>query len=142
MRNRNARIARLSRTLALAFLAAASTAACAASATAPGSRGEKPPEVAREVVVRTKVDARGVVTITPDPAIVRTGQRLVIDSCCEALKVSWKKPVAGIPEPRCEGGECSLVAPAVKERTEVFYAVSGSCGGKAFEVDPRFIFIR
>ena len=28
------------------------------------------------------------------------------------------------------------------ERTEVFYTVSGSCGGKAFEVDPRFIFIR
>jgi hypothetical protein len=143
MRDRNARIARLSRTMALAFLAAASTAACAASSgAAAGSRTEKPPEMAREVVVRTKVDARGVVTITPDPAIVRTGQRLVIDSCCEALKVTWKKPVPGIPEPRCEGGECSLVAPAVKERTEVFYAVSGSCGGKAFEVDPRFIFIR
>ena len=142
MRDQNARIARLSRTLALAFLAAASTAACAASGAAAGSRAEKSPEVAREVVVRTKVDARGVVTITPDPAFVRTGQRLVIDSCCETLRITWKKPAAGIPEPRCEGGECSLVAPAVKERTEVFYAVSGSCGGKAFEVDPRLIFSR
>ena len=142
MTDRNARIAPLTRTLALAILAAASTAACAASGAAAGSRTEKPPEMAREVVVRTKVDARGVVTITPDPAIVRTGQRLVIDSCCEALKVTWKKPVPGIPEPRCEGGECSLVAPAVKERTEVLYTVSGSCGAKAFEVDPRLIFIR
>lgn len=137
MKSRNARIA----PLALALLAAASTVPFTASGAA-ASRGEKQPGMAREVVVRAKVDARGAVTITPDPAVVRTGQKLVVDTCCEALKIWWKKPAPGIPEPRCEGGECVLVAPAVKEPTTVEYAVSGSCNGKAFEVDPRLIFIR
>ena len=140
MKNENARIAFLA--MALALLAAASTVACAGSGVIARDRGERAPEMAREVVVRTKVDSRGAVTITPDPAVVRTGQKLVIDSCCEALRVTWKREVPGIPEPRCEGGECVLVAPEVQGPTEVFYAVSGSCNGKVFEVDPRFIFIR
>lgn len=128
--------------LVLAFVAAASTAACTTSGTAVRATGEKGPEMAREVVVRARVDSRGAVTITPDPAYVRTGQKLVVDACCEALRISWKKPVQGIPEPRCEAGVCVLVAPEVREPVEVYYTVSGSCDGKAFEVDPRFIFTR
>ena len=57
---------------------------------------------------------------------MRAGQKLVFDSCGESLKITWKTPVAGIPEPRCEGGECTLVAPRVNERTEVLYDVSGT----------------
>jgi hypothetical protein len=128
--------------LALAFVAALSTASCVASGTPGPARGEKEPEVAAEVVVRTKVDARGNVHVFPDPAVVRAGQKLVIDACCEELSVRWKRPVHGIPEPRCEAGECTLVAPAVEKRTEVEYAVSGSCNGRRFEVDPRLIFTR
>jgi hypothetical protein len=128
--------------LALALLAAVSTSSCAASGAPVPARGEKAPDVAAEVVVLTKVDARGNVRVFPDPAVLRTGQRLVIGVCCEELSVRWKKPVQGIPEPRCEAGECVLVAPAVEKRTEVEYSVSGSCNGKRFEVDPRFIFIR
>jgi len=137
MRMRNERVAALS----LALLAAAA-AACATPDARVRSREEKGPETAREVVVRTRVDARGGVVVTPDPAWVRAGQRVVFDSCCEELKVSWKKPVRGIPEPRCEGGECVLVAPDVKERTEVLYEVAGRCGGKEFRLDPMLIFIR
>jgi len=126
--------------LALAFAAAA--AACATAPAPERVRDTKEPAAAREVVVRTKVDARGGVVVTPDPAYVRAGQKLVIDTCCEALRITWKKPVPGIPEPRCEGGECTLVAPPVREPTEVFYDVSGTCGGKEFHLDPRLIFTR
>ena len=128
--------------LALALLAAAATAACATPGSPDRPRGENEAPVAREVLVRTKVDASGGIVITPDPAIVRAGQKLVFDSCCESLKITWKTPVAGIPEPRCEGGECTLVAPRVNERTEVLYDVSGKCGGREFHVDPRLIFTR
>lgn len=138
MRIRNAHIA----PLALAALAVAATAACATSPSTARVREEKEPLVAREVVVQTKVDARGGIVVTPDPAILRPGQKLVIAACCEELKVTWKKPVPGIPDPRCEGGECTLVAPPVKETTEVFYTVSGKCGDKPFELDPRLIFIK
>lgn len=138
MKDRNARYA----PLALALLAAVATAACSTSGAPAPARGEKTADVAAEVVVRTKVDARGNVRVFPDPAVLRTGQRLVIDVCCEELNVRWKKPVQGIPEPRCESGECSLVAPDVQKRTEVEYSVSGSCNGRRFEVDPRLIFIR
>ena len=138
MRDRHPRTA----PLALALLAAATTAACATPGTATAPRGEEQPPVAREVLVRTKVDANGGVVITPDPAIVRAGQKLVFDSCCESLKITWKTRVAGIPEARCEGGECTLVAPQVKESTEVLYDVSGKCGGREFHVDPRLIFTR
>lgn len=138
MRNRNARFA----PLALALVAAASTSSCSASGAAAPARGEMVADVAAEVVVRTKVDDRGNVHVFPNPAVLRTGQRLVLDICCEELNVRWKKPVAGIPEPRCEAGECSLVAPAVEKRTEVDYAVSGSCNGRRFAVDPRLIFTR
>lgn len=135
MRDRNA-------PLALALLAAVAAASCSTSGAPAPARGEKAADVAAEVVVRTRVDARGNVRVFPDPAVVRSGQRLVLDVCCEELNVRWKKPVAGIPEPRCEAGECSLVAPAVDKRTEVEYSVSGACNGKRFEVDPRLIFIR
>lgn len=138
MEVRNARIA----PFALAALVIAATAACATSTSTAGVREEKEPLVAREVVVQTKVDARGGVVITPDPAILRKGQKLVIAACCEELNVTWKKPVPGIPDPRCEKGECTLIAPAVKETTEVFYTVSGKCGGMPFELDPRLIFIK
>lgn len=138
MKNRNARLT----ALALALLAAVSTASCAASSSAAPARGEKSLDVAAEVVVLTKVDARGNVRVFPDPAVLKTGQRLVIGICCEELSVRWKRPVQGIPEPRCEAGECSLVAPAVEKRTEVEYSISGSCNGRRFEVDPRFIFTR
>ncbi|MCL4807174.1 MAG: hypothetical protein KJ062_05180 [Thermoanaerobaculia bacterium] len=138
MRDRHVRTA----PLALALLAAAATAACATPDSPARPRTESEPPVAREVLVRTKVDASGAVVITPDPAIVRAGQKLVFDSCCESLKITWKTRVAGIPEPRCEGGECTLVAPRVNERTEVFYDVSGKCGGREFHVDPRLIFTR
>lgn len=128
--------------LAFALFAAAAAAACATPGAPARPRSENEPPVAREVLVRTKVDANGGVVITPDPAIVRTGQKLVFDSCCERLKITWKKRVPGIPEPRCEGGECTLVGPEVEQPTEVFYAVSGSCDGRVFEVDPRLIFTR
>lgn len=134
MRTRSTRLAPLSLALALA------AAACATPGRVRPS-GETAPDAAREVVVRTQVDARGVV-VTPDPAYVRTGQKLVFDTCCEALRITWKKPVPGIPEPRCEGGECVLVAPPVKERTEVLYEVAGRCGGNDFRLDPMLIFIR
>ena len=128
--------------LALAVTVAAAIAGCATAPAPESEREAKAPRVAREVVVRTQVDARGGVVVTPDPAFVRTGQKLVFDTCCEALRITWKKPVRGIPEPRCEGGECTLVAPPVKEPTEVFYDVSGKCGGKEFRLDPRLIFTR
>lgn len=128
--------------LVLAFTAVAAAAACATTPAPERARETKEPMVAREVVVRTKVDARGGVVVTPDPAYVRAGQTIVFDTCCEKLRITWKKPVPGIPEPRCEGGECTLVAPPVKEPTEVFYDVSGSCGGKEFRLDPRLIFTR
>ena len=128
--------------LALAVTVAAAIAGCATAPAPESEREAKAPRVAREVVVRTQVDARGGVVVTPDPAFVRTGQKLVFDTCCEALRITWKKPVRGIPEPRCEGGECTLVAPPVKEPTEVFYDVSGTCGGKEFRLDPRLIFTR
>ena len=128
--------------LALAVTVAAAAAGCATAPAPESEREAKAPRVAREVVVRTQVDARGGVVVTPDPAFVRTGQKVVFDTCCEALRITWKKPVRGIPEPRCEGGECTLVAPPVKEPTEVFYDVSGKCGGKEFRLDPRLIFTR
>jgi hypothetical protein len=138
MRHRHLRTA----PLALALLAAATTAACVTSGSPDRPRVENEPAVAREVLVRTKVDASGGVVITPDPAIVRAGQKLVFDSCCESLKITWKTQVAGIPEPRCAGGECTLVAPEVDAPTEVFYDVSGRCGGMEFHLDPRLIFTR
>ena len=128
--------------LAVAVAVVGAAAACATTPAPDREREAKEPQVAREVVVRTKVDARGGVVVTPDPAFVRTGQKVVFDTCCEALRITWKKPVRGIPEPRCEGGECTLVAPPVKEPTEVFYDVSGTCGGKEFRLDPRLIFTR
>ncbi len=128
--------------LALVFLAAAATAACA-TADAParvGGQGEPP--VAREVVVQVKIDGRGGVIVTPDRAIVRTGQKLVIAVCCEELKITWKRPEPRVPEPACRGGECTLVGPEVREPVTVDYNVFGTCGGKEFKVDPRLIFIR
>jgi hypothetical protein len=127
--------------LALALLAAAAAAACATPDGGVRPRATRETEAAREVVVRTKVDGRSVV-VTPDPAYVRVGQTVVFASCCETLRVTWKEPVRGIPEPRCEGGECTLVAPEVKERTEVLYEVSGRCGPDEFRLDPMLIFIR
>lgn len=138
MRDRHPRTA----PLALAILAAAATAACATPGSPASPRRENEPPVAREILVRTKVDATGGVVITPDPAIVRAGQKLVFDSCCESLKITWKTQVPGIPEPRCEGGECTLVAPRVDAPTEVLYDVSGKCGGREFHIDPRLIFTR
>ena len=137
MSERHARIA----PLALLLLAAAATASCATSSSTARVSGEKQPLVAREVVVQVKVDGRGEVVITPDPTIVRTGQKLVISTCCEELKITWKRPVPEIPKPpRCEGGECTLVGPEVREPVTVDYAIFGTCGGKRFERDPRFIF--
>jgi len=127
--------------IALLALVTAAAAACVTSGTKAGSRRENAPPLAQEVVVRTKIDARGAVAITPDPAIVRAGQKLVFDSCCETLRITWKRPVPRIPEPRCEGGECILVAPDVREPIEVAYAVSGTCSGRRFEVDPRLVFV-
>ena len=128
--------------LVLAFTVLTAAAACATSPAPERPREAKEPGVAREVVVRTKVEDGGRVLVTPDPVWVRAGQRLVFDTCCEALRITWKKPVKGIPEPRCAGGECTLVAPPVNEPTEVLYDVSGKCGGKEFRLDPRIIFTR
>lgn len=141
MRVQNAFIARL----ALVGLVAAATSSCATSGPTSGSttgaRGEKEPLVAREVVVRTTVDANGRVVVTPDRAIVRSGQKLVLFACCEELKVTWKRPEPRIPEPDCKGGECTLVGPEVKEPVTIDYNVLGTCGGRPFKLDPRFIFI-
>jgi hypothetical protein len=131
--------------LVLVGLVAAATASCATSSSTSGStagaRGEKEPLVAREVVVRATVDANGGVIVTPDRAIVRSGQKLVLFACCEELRIAWKRPESRIPEPVCKGGECTLVGPAVKEPVTVDYDVFGKCGGKEFRVDPRLVFI-
>jgi hypothetical protein len=137
MRDRNACIA----SLALVVLASAATAACATAETPARASGQKEPLVAREVVVQVKADGRGGVVVTPDRAIVRTGQKLVIAVCCEELKITWKRPEPRVPEPACGGGECTLVGPEVKEPVTVDYNVLGTCGGKPFKLDPRFIFI-
>ena len=128
--------------LALVVIAAAASASCAASGATAGARGEKPPPVAREVVVQVKVEAHGEVVVTPDPAIVRTGQKLVISTCCEELKITWKKADSRVPEPVCRGGECTLVGPEVKEPVTVDYDIFGKCGGREFKRDPRLVFIR
>ncbi len=138
MRIRNARIA----PLALAALAIAATAACATSPSTARVREEKEPLVAREVVVRVMVEADGSVVITPDRAIVRSGQKLVIFTCCDPLSVHWKKAESRIPEPKCRGGECSLVGPEVNDPIEIDYFVTGKCGDKPFKLDPRLIFIK
>lgn len=128
--------------LALVFLAAAATAACA-TADAPVREGrQKEPLVAREVVVQVKADGRGGAVVIPDRAIVRTGQKLVVAVCCEDLKITWKRPEPRIPEPACNGGECTLVGPVVNEPVTVDYNIFGACGGKEFKVDPRFIFTK
>ncbi len=138
MRDRHVRIA----PLALVALASAVTAACATAETPARSSGQKEPLVAREVVVQVKADGRGGIVVTPDRAIVRTGQKLVIAVCCEELKITWKRPEPRVPEPACGGGECTLVGPEVKEPITVDYDIFGRCGGKEFKVDPRLIFIR
>ena len=141
MRVRNAFIA----PIALGVLAAATSVSCATSGSTSGSTartlGEKEPLVAREVVVRATVDANGGVIVTPDRAIVRRGQKLVLFACCEELKITWKRPEPRIPEPVCKGGECTLVGPEVKEPVTVDYDIFGRCGGKEFKVDPRLVFI-
>ena len=136
MKERHARIA----PLALVLLAAAVTSSCATSSSTAPARGVKEPPVAREIVVQVKADAHGEVVVTPDPAIVRAGQRLVIATCCEELRISWKRPDRRVPEPACRGGECTLVGPEVREPITVDYNISGTCGGRRFERDPRFIF--
>jgi hypothetical protein len=138
MRDRHVRIA----PLALVVLASAVTASCATAETPGRVSGQKEPLVAREVVVQVKADGRGGVVVTPDRAIVRTGQRLVIAVCCEELKITWKRPEPRVPEPACRGGECTLVGPEVKEPITVDYNIFGTCGGKEFKVDPRLIFIK
>ena len=137
MRVRNAFIA----PIALGVLAAATSASCATSGSIARTHGEKEPLVAREVVVRATVGANGGVIVTPDRAIVRSGQKLVLFSCCEELKITWKRPEPRIPEPVCKGGECTLVGPEVKEPVTVDYDIFGRCGGKEFKVDPRLVFI-
>ena len=137
MRNRNACIP----FIALVVLASAATAACATAEAPARVSGQKEPPVAREVVVQVKADGRGGGVVTPDRAVVRTGQKLVIAVCCEELKITWKRPESRIPEPVCKGGECTLVGPVVKEPVTVDYNIFGKCGGKEFKVDPRLVFI-
>jgi hypothetical protein len=127
--------------IALLVLAAATSASCATSGSTARTHGEKEPLVAREVVVRATVDANGRVIVTPDRTIVRSGQKLVLFTCCEELKITWKRPDPRIPEPACKGGECTLVGPAVKEPVTVDYDIFGKCGGKEFRIDPRLVFI-
>ncbi|HYN43056.1 MAG TPA: hypothetical protein VE129_14865, partial [Thermoanaerobaculia bacterium] len=92
--------------------------------------------------VQVKADGRGGAVVTPDRAIVRTGQKLVIAVCCEELKITWKRPESRVPEPACGGGECTLVGPEVKEPVTVDYNIFGTCGGREFKVDPRLIFTK
>jgi hypothetical protein len=138
MRDRHALIA----SLALLVLAAAAPASCATSGSTARTPGEKEPLVAREVVVQVKPDGRGGAVVIPDPAIVRTGQRLVISTCCEELRITWKKTDSRVPEPICKGGECTLVGPEVKEPVTVDYNIFGKCDGREFKRDPRLVFIR
>lgn len=128
--------------LALVVLAVAATASCATADTPPRASGQKEPLVAREVVVQVKADGRGGAVVTPERTIVRADQKLIIATCCEELKITWKKPEPRVPEPACRGGECTLVGPSVKETVTIDYNIFGTCGGKEFKVDPRLIFIR
>ena len=138
MRDRHPRIA----PVALVLLAAVATTSCASSGSTAPVSGEKEPLVASEVVVQVKPDGLGGAVVIPDTAIVRAGQKLVIATCCEELKITWKKRESRVPEPICKGNECKLVGPVVKEPVTVDYFVDGKCGEKPFKRDPRLIFTK
>lgn len=130
------------RRLALAAALAATLPAVPLAAQEPpkGEKGERPPEMAAEVVVLVEVDAKGRPAVTPREAYARNGQKLVLFTCCTELKLKWPKD-ARVPAPKCERNVCTLVVSGVEKRTEVDYEVYGTCRKRPFGKDPRLIFI-
>lgn len=128
--------------LAAAGLAIALAGAAAAADAPPVARTGKPADRAKEVVVLVSVTADGMPMVTPDTAYVRSGQKLVLVTCCDELHAKFVKKVERVPDFECrKARECTLVGPAVSKPTTATYAVWGTCNGKPFGKDPILIFI-